>query len=44
MAFIDKKTLLKRYGGKLEMAEGQYGEMLWQNILYCESAFKGNYI
>jgi len=40
--FIDKKALLKKHGGELKMAEGQYGVMFWQNMLSCESVFEGN--
>ncbi|KYN07794.1 Alpha-tocopherol transfer protein-like protein [Cyphomyrmex costatus] len=40
--FIDKRALLKKHGGELKMAEGQYGVMLWQNMLSCEPAFEGN--
>ncbi|XP_012522231.1 alpha-tocopherol transfer protein [Monomorium pharaonis] len=38
--FIDKRALLKRHGGELEMAEGQYGVMFWQNMLSCDPAFE----
>lgn len=40
-AFVDKKALLKRHGGELDMPEGQYGVMLWQNLLSCEPALEG---
>jgi len=43
MVFIgDKRALLKRHGGELDMPEGQYGVMLWQNILSCEPAFEAD--
>lgn len=44
MTFINKEALLKRHGGELEMPEGQYGAMLWQNLLSCEPALEGNRI
>ncbi|KAG5314026.1 TTPAL protein, partial [Acromyrmex insinuator] len=40
--FIDKRALLKKHGGELKMAEGQYGVIFWQNMLSCEPAFEGN--
>jgi len=43
MAFIDKRALLKRHGGELEMPKGEYGVMLWQNILLCEPVLEGNH-
>ncbi|XP_018363926.1 PREDICTED: alpha-tocopherol transfer protein-like [Trachymyrmex cornetzi] len=38
--FIHKRALLKKHGGELKMAEGQYGMMFWQNMLSCEPAFE----
>jgi len=40
--FINKEALLRRHGGKLQMPEGQYGVMLWQNILSCDSALEAD--
>ncbi|EFN60569.1 Alpha-tocopherol transfer protein-like [Camponotus floridanus] len=40
--FIDKKALLKRHGGELEMPERQFGVNFWQGLCYCESFFEGN--
>ncbi|KAL0121346.1 hypothetical protein PUN28_006699 [Cardiocondyla obscurior] len=40
MTFVDKRALLKRHGGEIKMPEGQYGVMLWQNMLSCEPAFE----
>ncbi|KAL6433084.1 hypothetical protein ACFW04_006394 [Cataglyphis niger] len=44
MTFIDKKALLKRHGGELDMPEGPFGTTLWENLLYCEPFFEGNYL
>lgn len=38
--FIDKKALLKRHGGELEMPEGQFGVNLHQGLCYCEPFFE----
>jgi len=43
MGFIDKRELLKKHGGELEMPEGEYGVILWQNILSCEPLLEGNH-
>lgn len=43
MTFIDKKALLKRHGGELEMPEGQFGVAFWEALLYCEPFFEGNH-
>lgn len=40
MNFIDKKALLKRHGGELEMPEGQFGVHFWQSLCYCEPLFE----
>ncbi|GAB1862165.1 Alpha-tocopherol transfer protein-like [Camponotus japonicus] len=40
MTFIDKKALLKRHGGELEMPDGQFGVNFWQGLCYCEPFFE----
>ncbi|XP_077270722.1 alpha-tocopherol transfer protein-like isoform X2 [Temnothorax americanus] len=42
IAFIDKRSLLRRHGGEIKMPEGEYGVMLWQNMLSCEPAFEAD--
>lgn len=39
-AFIDKKALLKRHGGELEMPDGPFGTKLWESIVLCEPVFE----
>ncbi|KMQ95843.1 alpha-tocopherol transfer [Lasius niger] len=36
MTFIDKKALLKRHGGELEMPDGPFGVKLCQSLVICE--------
>ncbi|XP_029155345.1 alpha-tocopherol transfer protein-like isoform X2 [Nylanderia fulva] len=38
--FIDKKALLKRHGGELEMPDGPFGVKLWQSITICDPIFE----
>ncbi|XP_039313961.1 alpha-tocopherol transfer protein [Solenopsis invicta] len=38
----DKKTILKKHGGDMELPEGPYGEMLWQNMLSCAPAYEAD--
>jgi hypothetical protein len=40
MTFIDKKALLKRHGGELEMPDGPFGVKLWQSLVICEPLFE----
>lgn len=44
MTFIDKKALLKRHGGELDMPEGPFGVTFCENLLFCEPFFEGNYL
>lgn len=41
--FIDKKALLKRHGGELEMPDGPFGTQLWESLIFCEPFFESNY-
>lgn len=40
----NKKTLLKKHGGDLEMPEEPYGEIYWKSILYLSPFIKCNHL